>query len=691
MSDLFDDLVDEHLLNDKVKPFHSVGSKKGEKLEWLKQVKDALLYQSQSRTQKQRMHLTWYRGINVNKQDRQREYDSTRRFNRINKFIVNHLYDLTETKVSQMTRIKPAVEVIPATDEWEDRSAAKVVNMLVKHLWTINNVDYLLQQIQRHTRIFGESFAFVTWNPSKGDKHPAWTEAMNNGLSEVQIGDTILKIDKNQPIMTGDIEYELEVPWRVLLQRKAYFNQVEYCFRIKVVPVEDLKKDYPKKADMIKDADELSIFDIESLTNRLVENHTVVFEFFHKKTKYLPEGAHVLFTNECILHEGKYPYSHGELPLVRLTDLDVPEILNGISRYETIGPIQKMYNNISTLIAKNIYLTAHAKWMMPRGACKIDQLGNENTIVQYQGPVPPTLAQVQSNPPEVYTFRNQLKEDMQTIYGSHGISRGEVPKGITAASALQFLNELENDRATTDIAKHSFLIKELAKKTIATAGDYYDVDDGRMVRIVGANNKFLIRHFDAANLSKNYDVMVDNSTGLPESKAARIQRVMDTLQRNPTLFSPERWEELLELGNIERMTSLATEATKSADSENEDILAGLDVGMPEEWEDHIEHWRAHVAAMQSRAFKEESPNEVMTNLKDHVKLTELLMIEKAGSNPLFQARLAELKLFPIFNHDNFTAPVSEEHQKAMVQGQSNKGTNVTGQIPGQDMEVRRHE
>ena len=223
---------------------------------------------------------------------------------------------------------------------------------------------------------------------------------------------------------------------------------------------------------------------------------------------------------------------------------------------------------------------------MPKGACKIEQLGNDNTIVQYQGPVPPQLAQVASNPSEVYAFREQIKQDMQTVYGNHGISRGEVPKGITAASALQFLNELENERNSTDISKHSFLVLDIAKMSVAIAGDYYDVDDGRMLRIVGDSNKHLIKHFDVANLNKDYDIRFDNSTGLPETKSAKIQRIMDTMQRNPNLFSPERWEELLDLGSSERMIKLSTDAIQAADSENEDILAREPVGIPQDrdWE-----------------------------------------------------------------------------------------------------------
>ena len=62
------------------------------------------------------------------------------------------------------------------------------------------------------------------------------------------------------------------------------------------------------------------------------------------------------------------------------------------------------------------------------------------------------------------------------------------------------------------------------------------------------------------------------------------------------------------------------------------------------------------------------------------------MIEKMSNNPLFQAKLASLKLFPIFYHGDNTTPYSAEHQEAMVQGQANRGEAVSGMIPGKDKE-----
>jgi hypothetical protein len=690
MSDWFEDL--ESHVEENLEPFHVVLKKNNEKelLSWLNKVKDSLIEQAQTRTSKQRLHLTAYRGLSTNRWDRRRDFNSTRRLHKINKFIVNHLHDLTETKVSQMTRLKPAVEVLPSNDEFEDKAAAKVVGLLVKHLFELNNIDFLTQQMHRHCRIFGESFAFVLWDKDKGDLDPDYVEARDEGITEIKLDDGTTH-DMRVPIKTGDIKYELELPWRVLLQRKSKIEDCDYVIRISVEPTEDLKIEYPDKAGKLKSQDDLRVFDIEDLSNRFLEGHTPVFHLWHKHTKYAPEGSYIKFTKECILEQDELGFTHGQLPIVRLTDLDVPDVLNGTSRYETILPLQKMYDNIQTLIAKNIYLTAHAKWLMPRGACKIEQLGNDNTIVQYQGNIAPQLAQVNPNPPEVYSYAESIKQNMQTVYGSQGIARGEVPKGITAASALQFLNEIENERNSTDIAKHGFLIKNLAKMSIAVAADNYDINDGRMLRIVGKNNSSMIKHFDVANLNKNYDVRYDNSTGLPETKSAKIQRILETLQRHPTLFKPERWEELLDLGNADRMVNLATAAIRSADSENEDIMAGNHVSPPEDWEDHIVHWESHVRAMQSRSFKEEASNEVQMAFRQHVFLTEALILEKMSDNPTFQAKVAELKLFPLFKHPNLQVPHSAEHQEAMVQGQANRGEPVTGAIPGQDIEDKREE
>ena len=689
----FDDLGEDRPDKINVKPFHSI-DKANEKdvLEWCNTVIETLEKQGLARNSRMRKNLETYRGLDttikrtdIRKSDRQF-------LNKVNKFIVNHLHDMTETRISQLCRLKPSVNVLPTNDEYEDRSAAKATKYLVDHLWYINNIDELRQQMLRNAFIFGEAYCFILWNKQKGDLHPLYVKAKKAGIAlnfMDQDGNELLdsqgnsiKIDPLKPVYTGDIDYQVEVPWRVYLQRQNNYNKVEYCFRVGVISTETLKKDYPNSAEKIKNTLNIKAFNSDDLTEHLLEEETVYYEFYHKKTKYCPNGYYIKFTKETILEVSELPFSHGNLPIIRITDMDVPEQLNGISQYEMVKPIQTMHDNLSTLLAKNIYMMGHAKWVMPRGACKIETLGNDNTIVQYQGPVPPQMLQTMPNPPEAYNFRNMLREEMGQIYGIQGVSRGTPPKGITAAVALQFLNEQEQERNSTSVIKHNDMIKELAKMTIAVAGDYYDPDDGRMVRIVGKNNRYSIRHFDTANLHKSYDIRLELGSGLPESKAGKVQRIIEIMQMKPDLLSNERWMDLLDLGDTEKMNSLLTVAVRAAESENEDIMAGRPVGDPEEFEDHILHWKVHSKAIQERSFKEECPPRLREEMMQHIAIHEFLMTQKAQANPAFEAKLAELPLFPIF--PNGFVPRSLEQQRIIVQGQANIGLPITGAIPGED-------
>jgi hypothetical protein len=190
-----------------------------------------------------------------------------------------------------------------------------------------------------------------------------------------------------------------------------------------------------------------------------------------------------------------------------------------------------------------------------------------------------------------------------------------------------------------------------------------------------------------SNLHKDYDVRIQNSSALPQSKAARMERVLQTMQfMGPEVFQvlpKERWAELLEFGAVEKMHTLITEALNAAESEEEDMLEGLPVEEPKEWEDHILHLESHYKKMQARSFKEEVPPEIQSTLITHIKVTEMLAAEKAKVNPLFAARLSQLAQFPMFwNHAE--VPASREQQEAVVNGQANRGEEITGNIPAQE-------
>ena len=82
----------------------------------------------------------------------------------------------------------------------------------------------------RNTFIFGESYCFVTWNKDKGDLHPDYVKARAMGMPLQMIGDDgqpvlddqgqPMKISPDTPVKIGDVDYTVECPWRVHLQRQ---------------------------------------------------------------------------------------------------------------------------------------------------------------------------------------------------------------------------------------------------------------------------------------------------------------------------------------------------------------------------------------------------------------------------------------------------------------------------------------
>jgi hypothetical protein len=413
---------------------------------------------------------------------------------RSSKYTVNHIYEMTENLISRMTRTKPAIEVIPANDEFQDKNSAKAVKLLMKHLWYINDIDFLLQKIHRHRLIFGNAFVEVNWNQEKGDLHPDYIKLRDaNKLNEIGLANS------DAPIKVGDVEYKLQLPWHILLEQSDCFESSKSLIIKDLVHIEELKIDYPEKASEIKLNKADTRFDMQNMKDEGIGRHVWVYTFYHKADKHFPKGRKVKFINGVLLEEGDLNLSHGEFPVLRLTDIDVPGQLHGLSRYQQVLLLQNAHNNLSQSIMKNEFLMSAPKWMMPRGACKIEQLGNGRTVVQYQGNVPPQLVQMNPTSSTTFGFRDKIATELGQIFGIHPVSRGEPPKGITAAVALQFLNEQETERAISDIAKHNNLIVDIAKHTISVAGDFYKVDDGRMLRVLGKENKHLIKFFDAAN------------------------------------------------------------------------------------------------------------------------------------------------------------------------------------------------
>lgn len=635
-----------------------------------------------------RRNMALYRGIQYRTQETRhdiRDRHFTDRSRNIAKIVVNHLFDLTQNRVSRLVKFKPAVQVLPTNEEFEDVAAAKATGKLLDHIWYSHDFEgEMTPEIAKIANVMGESYLFITWNPDLGDKHPDSPEdgervplLDENGQQEKDSMGNPIWIE--EPINVGDVDYEVVEPWNMYVQRVNRFEEVEYCFRRHVMHVEEARLKWPQAAKDIKASQGHLDFDFESFETRQLLNEVVIWEFYHKKTKGMPEGRYIVFTEDAVIENSELPYSHGNLPFVRYSDIDMPGVLHGVSFFETVKALTSTYNNITNMIQRNQVLVSHPKWMMPIGAAKLDSLGNDVTIVQYKGPVAPQLVQMNPTPAELFNYREQLKEEFQQISGVFGTSRGEPPSGITAAVALQFLNEQESERFNETILKWNNFIRNVALMTLSVAGDYYEADDERMIRVLGKNDRWQTVFFDIANLSKPYDIRVQNSSALPQSKAARIQTILDLSERFPEMFTQEQIIDMIDLGQSEKFMDMSAVAVRTAEAENELIMSGEKTAGVKEYEDHLLHWKIHVKTLQEYAFKEMTPPKVQDELKEHIKVHEYYLFIKSQTNPALAEQLSAEKMYPLFFETVPTEepPVPGDQSPAPADG----GVPLDGPIP----------
>lgn len=573
---------------------------------------------------------------------------------------INQCYELVEQWVSKMTRFAPAIAVIPPNQEYNDRVAAKLSKEFIDYLFYVSEIDDVLENAARACRIDGEVFVFVLYDKSKGDLNPAVKEALGeaanlgiriplvNAQGEQVYGEDREPLYIEKAERTGDVSYEIAYKRFVILQPKAHYSEVEWAIRITSKPLDELRAQYPDvEEELSQKAANTSFSGIFQADEKLDE--VLVYELFHRGTEFLDSGYYVKMTGDVVLEKStaKEKWGHLEFPFARLTNVDIPGVLRGCSFLDQILLLQVMYNNLASIAYTNMALGSHIYWMVPRAA-QVDfkKLKNGASVIDFSGAQEPSIKQFSTAGPELFQALEFVNTSIQRISAIQGVSRGEPPTGIEAGVALAFLEEQENQRANTDIKKHNAFIKRIARLSLATAGAFYRAEDGRTIRIVGKNNQFSIKTLEVAKLGGPYDIRVQRTTALSESKSGRISQILALEGRFQGLFPREQIIDMLDLANDQKLYNLGAVAVEAAERENELMAEGAKVKDAEAYEEHLQHLYSMRKYMQSASFKEDMPEDRKRLFYVHGMSHEYFVLR----DPVLTLKARQMfEAFPVFS------------------------------------------
>jgi hypothetical protein len=658
----FDDFSDDTSYTANQKPFEfrdKPGSDK-DTLEWLNNNFDVLYESAEVRFQEYRRHLALYKNLRedvggdgfVRTSNRDRGIAAKKPVIKVNK-----AYEYTEARVAQASRQKVNVALIPRNDsEQEDINNSKSCKIFLDARSEEIDLDKIHRNMDRITFLYGTSAAGIYWDADAGPTSPAWEEAVKKyGEGKVpeldEMGIPTGKMLSEAPKI-GDVCVKLYTPLNFFIYPMGAdcWEDVKGAETTEWMHVEEVKAKWPRKAKEIEGVNTRVKYDITRNMSSVPEDMMLVRKFWHKPTEFLPKGSVITYCDEVILEKSDFPYADGKLPFVIDVDVEVPGEVWGRSYLRNIEQLIRMNNNIVSGTARAHGVGSAPKWMVPEGSVDQKQLHNDFGSVVYKGPNAPKLEFPQWVNRGEIDIQSALDTQMGRLSGIFEISKGEVPAGITAASAIRYLDEQEQQRASNTIAKRKRRVLDVYRLMISRMAQYYRESDGRTVKLLGKNNEYLIKSFKKMDFNQIYDVRLENVPLLSDTKSGRIADIIDlnaANQKDP-LFGKEEMIQMLDLGLNDAFKREATYGVDTARTILEMILDGENVPDPEESDNLIATLRIFYRHIESISFKLKTPPEIKQSIADYVAAVEMLCQEKAAKNQKFAMELATMSKFPVY-------------------------------------------
>lgn len=569
---------------------------------------------------------------------------------------VNFYYDLVESKVASSSRMKINTLFIPKNDtEQKDRNNAEACNMLAKHRMEELNFEKLMRDQDRKTFLFGTSFAYICWDPQAGPDRPEYEAALakfpDGKIPKLDAEMNVIGTIDPMEAKVGDVCVEILSPDRVFPERfKTDWEKVNHIDVVdEWVHIDEVKARYPKKTRKLE-KNERSFSTSYGEDNFTPEDMVMIRTFWHKPTPYLPKGVKIKYCDACILEESDYPYKHGKLPIVPDFDIEVPGEIWARPFLVNIEQLSNMYDLIQSGTARNIGVASHPKLAIPEGSVNTKELDNEFGNMFFRGPTAPQWIQHQYVNRGEFEIQDRLEKRMGQLAGRFEVSQGFVPTGITAFSAIRYLDDQEVQRNNNTISKRRERILAIYRQVIALMAQYYTAEDGRTAKILGRNNEYLIKSFKSFDFSKIYDVRLENVSALSDTRSGRIADIMDlnaSNQKEP-LFGRKEMVKMLDLGLDD---AFKTESSYAADTSRtilEMLLDGEDAPAPEPTDDLFEMYTIFARYVESIAYKVKLDPALKQNLNAYINGLEYSMWEKGQKNPAFMMQLVTIAKYPMF-------------------------------------------
>lgn len=445
--------------------------------------------------------------------------------------VFNHIAPVVDTRLSKLSRIRPALAVRAASDDEGDVKASELASAILSVVQEECDLDGVISEATMWSEICGTAFYKIVWNPAGGS-------LVGTTEDGVTVKDGGVKICAVSP-------FEI---YPASLFEEGIENQT-YIIHAKILPVETI-------ADMY--GIELAGRDISEFTlpcarqksaviNKKLNTYSyfeLVLERYMRPNAANPQGRLTVVAGGKLLHDGELPYVNGAdgsrvYPFIKQISLPVAGSFFGASVVERLIPLQRAYNAVKNRKHEYLNRISMGTVAVEDGSVDTDELTDGGlapgkVIVYRQGGNPPEMLTLGHVPEEFWKEEESLITEFSKISGTGDLSENaDSFAGITSATGLQLI--IEQDDARLNVAYQSLkrAIKGMGRQILRLYRQF--ATDVRLMRYAGHDGQRLVC-FKGSDISSD-DVVLDADTDLNMTPAQKRTVIYELMDRG--LFSDE--------------------------------------------------------------------------------------------------------------------------------------------------------
>lgn len=524
------------------------------------------------------------------------------------RLISNKIRPIVRAELAKVTKEKPRGFVIPSTADDADLAAARAGEAITEHLWR----DLLLfKQIRRSefwTLICGTSFMKDWYDKDRPGK------------------------DRKK----GAIQVEPVSPFHIFIceaQEEELENQ-PFVIHSLAKSQEWIRSTYGKAVPPNVGAGsgvlEQQFLQAIGVNSGVTKDYVAVREGWFKPCRKFPDGAVIVWAGEELLHMSeKWPYNHGEFPFTKFDHIPTGRFYSDSTIVDLIN-LQKEYNRTRSQIIEAKNKMAKPQLVAQLGSINVNKLTSEPGLVievkpgfQYPQPLPLTAL-----PAYVIDELDRIQRDMDDISSQHEVTKGRTPPGVSAATAISYLQEEDDSKLSNTISSLEEGTEKLTRHLLSHVGQFWTAE--RQVQVIGDNGQFESFMFSQSDIRGNTDFKVEAGSATPRSRAAKQAFILELAKMQ--MIPPTAALKYLEMSEVGRMYEEMQKDARQAQRENLKMSFGNEVPI-NSFDNHQAHIAEHNSYRKTQQFEILS-DEIKTLFERHVEGHKMQAAAAMGMPPM---------------------------------------------------------